>query len=377
MKFLRVSILFSITASVLLLSKCEKDSDNCSSCPPATVGTPYELEVPQGFPQPFIPADNPMTVEGVELGRFLFYDKKLSKDLTMSCGSCHFQSDAFGDKRTVIKSTGVDGKQTRRHAMVLFNLAFQDEFFWDGRVSSLEEQSLHPIKDPLELANDLPTVIARLEADPMYPPMFEAAFGDDAVTEDRIAKAIAQFERIIISASSEFDEVKRLGGAQNTFIEDPNTPGSKNAGYTLFNSEEGDCFHCHGEETRFLMGAFGKDNTFLNNGLKAAYVDDKGRMEVTGNPSDLGKFKVPSTRNVEFSFPYMHDGSIPSLDSLIEFYNFGGHPGPDNNVDPNMKAAGVGRNWSQQQKLDLIEFLRTMTDYEFLENPAYSDPFEG
>lgn len=376
MKKLRLSILASIAVSVLLLSKCEKDKNNCSSCPPAIVGTPYELEVPEGFPQPFIPADNPMTVEGVKLGRFLFYDKKLSADQTMSCGSCHMQSEAFGDQRTKVKSTGIRGRETRRHAMVLFNLAFQETFFWDGRSPSLEEQSLHPIVHPDELDNDLPTLIARLEADPMYPPMFEDAFGDDNINEDRIAKAIAQFERTIISASSEFDEVKRLQGSTALFEEDPTTPGSKNDGYTLFNNEFGDCFHCHGESTRYLMGAFGRDNTFLNNGLKADFSEDKGRMEVTGLPSDLGKFKVPSVRNVEFSFPYMHDGSIPDLDSLIEFYNFGGHPGPENNIDPNMKAAGKGRNWSEKQKQDLIEFLRTMTDYKFLENPAYSDPFE-
>ncbi|MDZ7848500.1 MAG: hypothetical protein U5L96_18085 [Owenweeksia sp.] len=130
------------------------------------------------------------------------------------------------------------------------------------------------------------------------------------------------------------------------------------------------------KETQFLLGAFGKDNTFLNNGLKADFSQDLGRMEVTGDSANLGQFKVPTTRNITVSFPYMHDGSIPDLDSLIEFYNFGGHPGPGNNIDPNMKAAGTGRMWTKQQKEDLVAFLQTLTDFEFLDNDDYSNPYE-
>ncbi len=372
----KIIISLSLILSVVLLSQCGKDPSECSSCPPSSIGTPYDLQIPEGFPQPFIPADNPLTEEGVELGRFLFYDKKLSANHSMSCGSCHMQSAAFGDELGKEKSTGIYGMETRRHAMVLFNLAFQDQFFWDGRVSSLEEQSIHPIKDTIEFANSVDSVIARLERDPMYPPLFSSAFGSPEITEERIAKAIAQFERIIISADSEYDQVKRLGGPNARFTEDPNSLGSKNGGYQIFNSEIGDCFHCHGEkETQYLLGAFGNDNFYLNNGLKAVW-EDEGRKEVTGNPGDLGKFKVPSLRNVEWSFPYMHDGSVPDLDSLIEFYNFGGHPAATgNNIDPNMKAAGVGRKWSQQQKDDLEAFLKTLTDYNFLQNPEYEDPF--
>lgn len=366
MKNLRLPILFSIAVTVLLVSRCEKPKANCSSCPPADVGTPYVLEVPQGFPQPFIPADNPMTEEGVKLGRHLFYDKKLSGDLTMSCGSCHMPEFAFSDPNP--KSTGIAGLKTRRHSMALFNLAWQEVFFWDGRSGSLEEQSLHPIEDPVELNVSLATVVSRLESDPSYLDMFEAAFGDPDVNKDRIAKALAQFERSIVSANSKFDRVERL--QSETF-----TP-SEQRGLIIYNTEVGDCFHCHGQlETRFLMGSFGVDNTFLNNGLKADFSDDEGRKEVTGDPADLGEFKVPSTRNVQFSFPYMHDGSIPNLDSLIGFYNFGGHPGPGNNVDPNMKAAGQGRNWTPQQKQDLKAFLHSLTDYTFLEDTSYTSPF--
>ena len=370
MKKLRIGVILGLVLSVVLLQRCKKDPpDTCTSCPPPQVGTPYELEVPDGFPQPFIPADNPMTVEGVELGRHLFYDKRLSDDLTMSCGSCHHQAFAMADTPDKVKSVGIVGDSTRRHAMPIFNLAFQETFFWDGRVSTLEEQSLHPIIDPVELNTTVEKVLSRLEADTAYPDMFEAAFGDKTINADRLAKAIAQFERSIVSANSKFDRVVRL--KIESF-----TP-SEQRGFEMYNNETGDCFHCHGmAETRFLMGAFGVDNTFLNNGLKADYSADEGRKEVTGDPGDLGKFKVPSTRNIAFTFPYMHDGSVPDLDSLIEFYNFGGHPGPGNNIDPNMKAAGVGRNWTKQQKEDLAAFLQTMTDFDLLQNPDYSDPFQ-
>jgi cytochrome c peroxidase len=370
MKTLRIGIILTVIAGVLVLQKCKTDPPGaCTSCPPAQVGTPYDLKVPVGFPQPFIPSDNPMTMEGVELGRHLFFDKRLSDDQTMSCGSCHHQGFAFADTPDKVKSVGIVGDSTRRHAMPIFNLAFQEVFFWDGSAMTLEEQALMPIVDPVELATDLPTVIGRLEADTAYPDMFKAAFGDSKVTAERIGKAIAQFERTIVSANSKFDRVVRLG------IE--NFTPSEQRGFEMYNNETGDCFHCHGMlETRYLMAAFGVDNTFLNNGLKADYSQDEGRKEVTGEASDLGKFKVPSTRNIDFSFPYMHDGSIPDLDSLIEFYNFGGHPGPGNNIDPNMKAAGIGRNWTRQQKEDLVAFLKTMTDYDLLQNPDYADPFQ-
>ncbi len=379
MKPFKTLTIVALLAAVFTLSRCDKDSDNCSSCPPSEPGTPYPFTVPQGFPQPFIPADNPITMEGVKLGRFLFYDKQLSADHSLSCGSCHGQQNAFGDTHDKVMSDGINQQQTERHTMVIFNLAFQNKFFWDGRVSSLEEQSLHPIQNPKEMGNSLDTVVARLKADPMYPPLFEEAFGDPNINRDRIAKAIAQFERTIISANSEFDRVKRLGGLSNPFEEDAGSNASKNNGYRLFISNDGgDCFHCHGDkETQFLLGAFGVDNFFLNNGLDSAISDD-GRALVTNNPDDRGRFKVPSLRNVEFSFPYMHDGSIPDLDSLVEFYNFGGfHQNSGSNADAKMEFQGIGLKLSQQEKDDLKAFLKTLTDYEFLENPAYSDPFQN
>ncbi len=366
----KLGILALLGIGVLSLSQCRKDAPSNQT---SSVGTPYNLQVPTGFPSPNIPADNPMTVEGIRLGRHLFYEKALSGDNTMSCASCHLQERAFTDATGT--SVGIRGKFGRRKAMPIFNLAFHENFFWDGRSLTLEEQALIPIQDTIELDADLQTVVDRLSADPLYPPMFKAAFGSEEVTPERIGKAIAQFERTIISANSKFDRVIRMqSGEQFTALEQ--------RGYELFTSDYdpnggsgGDCFHCHGErETRYLFGAFGRDLQFVNNGLKAVYTDE-GRAEVTGNQTDVGKFKVPSVRNVEFSFPYMHDGSIPNLDSLIGFYNFGGHLHP--NIDPNMKAAGIGRNWSDGQKQALAAFLRTLTDYEFLQDTAFSNPFEN
>lgn len=355
-------ILLALALGVFLLSQCEADPRGGEE-PAGFSATPYQLEVPQGFPPPNIPTDNPMTVEGVRLGRHLFYEKALSGDNSMSCGGCHFQERAFTDASPT--SVGIDGIFGRRKAMALFNLAFHENFFWDGRTLTLEEQALIPIEDPIELNAKMEDVVARLTADPQYPPMFAAAFGSPEVTPERIGKAIAQFERTIISANSKFDSVVRLRtGAQFTPLE--------KLGHDMFFTEEGDCFHCHGAaETKFLLGAFGRDLQFVNNGLKENYTDE-GRAEVTGRNTDIGKFKVPSVRNVEFSFPYMHDGSVPNLDSLIGFYNFGGHLHP--NIDPNMKAAGIGRGWTPQQRDALAAFLRTLTDYQFLQDTAFSNP---
>lgn len=365
----KIRLLAILLLGITLLSQCRREPNTVQG---QIFGTPAPLMVPDGFPSPTIPKDNPMTEEGIKLGRFLFYEKALSDNGTMSCGSCHIQERAFTDATPV--SVGTLGIPGRRKSMPLFNLAFQEFFLWDGRASSLEEQSLHPILDSLELNNDLTTVIQRLNAIDRYPPLFYAAFGSSEITADKIAKAIAQFERSMISANSKFDRVIRLKtGEEFTEMEQ--------RGYELFQAEfdplggsGGDCEHCHGElQTQYLFGAFGADLQFINNGSKMVYTDE-GRAEVTGDPADVGKFKVPSLRNVQFSFPYMHDGSVPNLDSLIGFYNFGGHLHP--NVNSNMKAAGKGRNWNRGQRQALAEFLRTLTDYDFLEDTAFSDPFK-
>lgn len=369
MKKTSLYIVLIIVGSVFALSKCKPDEEPPSQ--PVSVGTPYQLRVPTGFPQPFIPADNPMTVEGIDLGRHLFYDKRLSGNFTKACASCHKQALGFQDGE--VKALGIEGKVGHRNTMPIFNLAWQEYFFWDGRSGSLEDQSMHPITNPLEMDVDLPTVINRLSSDTLYPSLFKAAFGDSKVTKERMAKAIAQFERTIISDSSRYDMVIRLnhaGGAQ--FSE------QEQKGYALFRANDGgDCFHCHGDvETQYLFGAFGQDLQFKNNGLKLHYTDDTGREDVTGKASDMGKFKIPSLRNLLLTYPYMHDGSIPDLDSIIKFYNTGGQE--NSNVDPNMQFNGKGGlKLTQDEMHDLNAFLHTLTDYTYYQNPNYSNPWKS
>ena len=364
---------------ITLLTACNPDPVDPPNNNTYGEPTPFSWVSKPFFPPPAIKADNPLTVEGIELGRHLFFDTKLSGDNTQSCASCHNQVFAFTDNGARF-STGITGAVGTKNSMPMFNLVWQDRFFWDGRAASLREQVLLPIEDPTEMHDLLPSVVRELEQTTLYPTLFGKAFGDESITVERMAKALEQFLFSIVSGDSKFDKYR-----QNPVL-NPLT-ASETRGLELFMREfsppgsgrptGADCFHCHGMlETRYLMAAFGVDNTFLNNGLKADYSHDEGRKEVTGEASDLGKFKVPSTRNIDFSFPYRHDGSIPDLDSLIEVYNFGGHPGPGNNIDPNMKAAGIGRNWTRQQKEDLVAFLKTMTDYDLLQNPDYADPFQ-
>ncbi|MGB0175798.1 MAG: cytochrome-c peroxidase [Owenweeksia sp.] len=367
----RVRFLFAAVSLVIItgLSQCRKDIPKASDVTWAGA-TPYDFQVPEGFPPAFIPADNPMTVEGIELGRFLFYDKRLSKDLSMSCGSCHEPHNAFSNRTA--KSVGIHGHQTRRNSMPLFNLAWQENFFWDGRTVSLEEQALLPVTDQIELDNDWITVVARLEADSIYPDKFEKAFGPGPITKENAAKAIAQFERSIVSANSEFDQVVRLK-TKGTF-DDPLAAAGKAFFETAF-PNGADCSHCHGiGETSYIMGSYGLIQ-FSNNGLKdsAGEMLDRGHEEVSGNSDHRAKFRIPSLRNLMFSSPFMHDGSIPNIDSLVTFYNIGSHR--NRTTDPNMETAGRNNQWTIQQQEGLKAFLRSLSDHSFRENPAYQNPF--
>lgn len=339
---------------------CSKDHNDS---PDIYTPTPYPLQIPPGFPQPLLNPDNPLTVEGVTLGRHLFYEKKLSRDNTMSCASCHKQEFSFSDTPNRL-SKGVDGLEGNFNAMHIVNMAWLENFFWDGRSPSLEDQAFHPVVDPLEMNTTWESVLKKLRETPIYPPMFKKAFGSEEITIERVTKAIAAFERVLISGNSKFDKWRR-GEATLTELE--------LFGFTMFETERGDCFHCHGSTTTGNMfGAFGQ-LIFTNNGLEPDATMPPGRMAVTGNPSDRGKFKIPSLRNVAVTFPYFHDGRFQSLQEVIEFYNMGGHP--SSTIDPNMKAAGVGRNWSQYEKSALLAFLNTLTDVEFLTDPRFSDPF--
>lgn len=349
-------ILMSITTSCLK----EKSSGHKP--------TPYELEIPAHFPQMIIPADNPMTVEGVELGRHLFYDQLLSRDNSVSCASCHHQVNSFADPNQF--SIGVDGLLGTRQSMALVNMGWQQFFFWDGRVSTLEEQIFHPIRDPVEMDNTWSEVESRLRQHEAYPKMFFKAFGEAGVDSVKASKAIAQFLRTMISAESKFDLIyKYVNGIplsqDEAFAFQQVTP-EELAGFDLFMGlDGGDCMHCH-------IGPLMQVQIYSNNGLDATF-SDLGRKLVTGNPNDAGKFKVPSLRNIGFTAPYMHDGRFNTLDEVINHYSHGVVWSPT--IDTNMEFVSEGGvQLNAQEKALLKAFLLTLNDEKFITNPKFSNP---
>jgi len=328
--------------------------------------TPVTLAAKPFFPPAVIPADNPLTVEGIELGRHLFYETKLSGDNTQSCASCHNQELAFTDNRERF-STGITGAVGARNSMPLFNLMWTNRFFWDGRVATMREQVLMPIEDPTEMHESLENAIFKLQQSALYPELFGKAFGDEVITEDRMAKALEQFILSIRSTDSKFDKF-RVNPVLN-----PLSP-EETRGFNIFMREfsppgsgrpvGADCFHCHGNH---LFTA----NNFTNNGLDESPA--VGFSIVTNDPNDIGKFKTPSLRNVAVSGPYMHDGRFATLEEVLEHYN--AHLKQSPTLDVNLKSQGVGLGLTAQDKADIIAFLHTLTDSVYLNNPAYKSPF--
>lgn len=346
---------------VVVILACKKDKTEY-------VQTPYELKIPSHFPAMIIPEDNPMTVEGVELGRKLFYEKKLSGDNTQACATCHAPSSAFADPEQF--STGIDGLQGDRNSMALINLGWNTSFFWDGREKTLEEQIIQPVINPIEMHEEWKNVVDKLNADVNYKNMFFKAFNSSEIDSLKAAKAIAQFLRTLISGSSKYDVMYKYENnftlsASEQAIYQSVTP-SEWAGYDLFKSLNGaDCFHCHN-------GPLMQVQKFSNNGLDATF-NDLGRGAVTGNPNDNGKFKVPTLRNIEFSAPYMHDGRFATLDDVIDHYSHFIQLSPT--IDPLIEFANQGGVQLDAQEKNLIkQFLLTLSDEEFINNPAFKEP---
>ena len=296
------------------------------------------------------------TAAEVALGRRLFHDANLSLDGTVSCASCHLQSQGFSDPNAV--SSGIHGAQGTRNAMALVNLGFDERFFWDGRRSSLASQAHDPVVDPNEMGARWTAIERYLQEDEAYPQMFYEAFGNTQVDSIQATRAIAAFETTLLSFKSPYDAF---------FYEGVNSAldSSAQRGFELFFGEA-ECVHCHG-------GPLLTDQSFKSNGLDGA-VTDPGLGAVTGADEDLGKFKVPTLRNIAATAPYMHDGRFATLMEVVEHYN----SGVDSlapNLDPDMHAYEEGLNLTEQQKQDLVAFMESFTDPEFLQNPAFSDPF--
>ncbi|NOX31936.1 MAG: cytochrome-c peroxidase [Actinobacteria bacterium] len=319
------------------------------------------------------PADNPVTDAGATLGRVLFYDRQLSANQTTSCASCHLQAAGFSDPE--IRSIGLSGGRTSRHSMSLVNARFFEPgtFFWDTRAPTLEDQVLEPIVDPLEMDMPLDEAVAVVGAQDYYPPLFEAAFGDESVSTERISLALAQFIRSMVSVDSEYDRGRvEVDGPLEPF---PNFSTAENAGKDLFFTGGGrsvSCASCHVSEA-FVNRPEGVGNNGLDFG-----GGDFGAFMVTNDEADLTRFKVPSLRSIARSAPYMHDGRFPSLEAVVQHYSSSVRPHPSLS-EPlrNPDGSAFLFQFTQVEGDSLVAFLNTLTDDGLATSEKWADPFTG
>ena len=342
-----------------LFWSCSDDDDEYQNIP-------LVFEIPSNFPPlAYDVANNPPTEKGFELGKKLFYDGRLASDGIVSCGFCHIQADAFTHHGHTF-SHGVDDAIGTRNTPPIQNLAYQTTFMYDGAASHLDLQPIIPFTSPIEMNGNFSDVIIMMKADATYQKLFKIAFTDGQINAENMLKALGQFMVMVTSSNSRFDKFRRneAGGILSQ---------QEQAGYTLFNQK---CASCHATDLF-------TDNSFRNNGLQVnPAINDIGRYRVTQLDQDVYKFKVPSLRNIEKTAPYMHDGSMATLAEIIDLHSNGGrnvttganigdgrnHPYLDENIAP--------RNFTEQEKADLIEFLKSLTDNEFITNPKLANPFE-
>ncbi len=330
----------------------------------ANVDLPAHFRTPGARRFDNTPSDNPVTDAGATLGRVLFYDTRLSANNTIACGSCHHQDHAFVDPNRFSK--GYEGKLTDRNALSLVELRYypRGRFFWDERARSLEDQVLQPIQSKTEMGNDLGKLTEVLARDEHYPELFRKAFGDGEITPRRLSRAVAQFLRALVSYQSKYDEGRAK--AQSVRDDFDNFTTEENRGKSLFLR---DCASCHlsgGQDAHFFM------LRPRNNGLdRDARNTDGGVGDVTLNGAEVGLFKSPSLRNVEFTAPYMHDGRFDTLEKVINHYSRDIKPHP--NVDGRLRRP---LNFNDAEKAALVAFLKTLSDPKFLTDPKFSDPFQ-
>lgn len=307
-----------------------------------------QLEVPAGWPAPrYDFGTNPVTRDGFELGRKLFYDPRLSRDGSIACANCHQQFAAFAHHAHRV-SHGVGGAEGQRNAPALFNLAWQPAFMADGAIAQLELQPVAPLSHPLEMGNSLAQVVATLRTSPDYPGRFAAAFGSDTIDGQRVLLALTQFIGSLQSAHSRYDE-QRAG--RTSFSAD------EQRGLEIFRAR---CANCHAEP---LMTDF----SYRNNGLDAE-PRDPGRAAISRDPADHGRFRVPSLRNVAVTAPYMHDGRFDTLDAVLDHYDHGIQRAA--NLDPDLKD---GIALDSDERHALLLFLDTLTDHDFLHDRRFAD----
>jgi cytochrome c peroxidase len=327
--------------------------------------TKYQFPELKYFPKMPVAEDNPVTAEGAALGRYLFYDPILSLDSTISCSSCHKQAFAFSDYPNRF-SKGITGEKLTRNTMPLFNLAWYPAMHWDGKAASIEKQVFLPVSAHNEMNLDWSLAEERIRNSDFYRNKFYETFGKVEIDSVLIAKAIAQFERTLISNNSKYDQILR---GKKFFTKD------EYEGFVMVNDmTKGGCLHCHTTDG----DALGTTGRFSNNGLDPVLhpsgYPDKGRGGVSGKISDQGLFKIPSLRNVAVTGPYMHDGRFQTLQEVLDFYSEGVNVCA--NIDSKMEFAyRGGAHLTDDEKLKIMAFLHTLTDSIFLSNPEFSNPF--
>ena len=349
----------------------------------------YNWNIPAWMPKPIVPADNPMNFQKVELGRHLFYEQRLSITGEFSCASCHLQKLAFTDGKTV--AVGATGEKHPRNSMSLANIAYNPVLTWaNPLITKLENQALVPIfgEHPVEMGmvGREKQILAMLRDDAKYRQMFTDAFKNEKnpINLSNLTKALAAFQRSLISVSSPYDKY-RFGGDTNAI-----SPAAKR-GEKLFNSEDLECFHCHGginftdsvmhEKLAFQEIAFHNTGLYNIDGKGAYPANNTGVYEITSKPTDMGRFKAPTLRNIALTAPYMHDGSIATLEEVIDHYQAGGRTiktgefAGIGSTNPFKSEFISGFKLSESEKQDLLEFLRSLTDEEFIKNPAFSNPY--
>lgn len=322
---------------------------SANSCQKKETLVPFKIGYDSHFPEPHYQFENnSFSYDKFILGKALYYEKWLSSDSTISCATCHEQNHAFGPHNTAL-SAGVGGQLGTRNAPALFNLIWNTNFMWDGGINHIEVMPLAPITNPVEMNETMANVVQKLQSSDSYRGLFKKAFGSEQVSDQRIFKALACFMGMFISDQSKYDQVKN---GKATFTDD------EQAGYTLYQNK---CSTCH-PEPLFT------DHSYRNNGLDSTFTD-LGRGLITLDPTDNGKFKVPSLRNVEFSYPYMHDGRLYTLNQVLDHYRSGVIQ--SSTLDPELQN---GIPLSNLEKIQMIAFLKTLSDYNLISNTLFYEP---
>jgi cytochrome c peroxidase len=320
-------------------------------------GKPIQIQIPLGLPPLPIPQDNPPTEETVALGKKLFFDPVLSRDGKISCATCHDPKHGFADPNPA--SEGYRGARGTRNAMSVLNAAYHFTQFWDGRAASLEEQAEGPVQNPIEMAHTLVGVERKLSTDNRYAAMFERAWGPGSITYEMVAKSLASYERTLLSGNSPFDRYM-YGGDKSAISE------SAVRGLALFQDillDAPNCVSCHRiESTHATFTEVRFHNTGVAWNLADGAFTDFGRAKLTGAGKDNGAFKVPTLRNIAVTAPYMHNGSMKTLEEVVDFYFDGGRANPHlSGVMPHHGMPAIPKEKQPQAKKDLVEFMKTLT----------------